>query len=73
MSYTYRFIPPSAKPPFRTVIRRTRGSYSHTTEPCGPIGFRYAVFRNRSSEVWVPVHDLTEESRAAIANAERTT
>jgi hypothetical protein len=67
MSYTYRYTIPSGSPPFKTIIRRTRGKYVRTTEPSGVFGFRYAVFQNRASEVWVPVHDLTPETKAAIA------
>lgn len=65
--YTYKYVEPSARPPFRSRIRFTRGQYVKTTEPCGPFGFRYAVFRNRRSEVLIPIHDLTPETKAAIA------
>lgn len=63
--YTYKWIKPSASPPFEKRIRRTRGKI---TPPCGPFGFRYAVFRNRSSEVLVPLHDLTIETRERLTN-----
>lgn len=67
MTYTYKFTPPSVTPPFRSVIKRTRGQYAGTTEPQGPFGFRYAIFRNRASEILIPLHDLTPETKAAIA------
>jgi len=66
MRYTYNYVKPSATPPFKTRIRWTNGRFSHITDECGAFGFRYAVFLNRASEVWVPVHDLTPESRAII-------
>lgn len=69
--YTYKWVEPSCTPPFKKSIRYTRGRYVCTTDPCGPFGFRYAVFRNKSSEVWVPVHDLTDETKVAIAKAEQ--
>jgi len=66
MSYTYRYTIPSLKLPFKTVIRRTRGTFNRITEPMGCFGFRYAVFLNRRSEVLVPVHDLTPETKERI-------
>lgn len=70
MRYTYKYVEPSVEPPFKKMIRFTRGRYVSTTEPCGPFGFRYAVFQNRASEVLIPWHDLTPETKAAIAKAE---
>lgn len=66
MTYTYKVTLPSVTPPFKTIIRRTRGAFVKVTEPTGCFGFRYAIFRNRASEVWVPIHDLTTESKAAL-------
>lgn len=68
-AYTYYYVKPSAVLPFKRIIRRTRGKYCGTTEPIGAFGFRYAIFRNRRSEVLVPTHDLTPETRTAIAAA----
>lgn len=69
MSYTY-FVTESAKgdglPPYKKTMKRTRGEYSHTTGPIGCFGFCYAIFRNKSSEVLVPVHDLTPATARAI-------
>lgn len=67
MSYTYFDIDPILGPSYKPLVRRTRGEYVGTTEPCGPHGFRYAVFRNRASEVRVPVQDLTPETKEKIA------
>lgn len=66
MKYTYRYTEPSVIPPFKTRIRYTRGRYLRTTESTGVFGFRYAVFATRAREVWIPLHDLTPESKAAI-------
>jgi len=65
-SYSYWHVKPSVKPPFEKVKRHTYGKFSHITQPMGVFGFRYAVFTNRRSEVLVPTHDLTPETRAAI-------
>lgn len=66
MRYTYRFTKPAVAPPFKTVIRFTRGTFDRITPPCGAFEFSYAVFRNKASEVWIPLHDLTTETRKAI-------
>ena len=66
MSYTYVYVEPGVKPPFKKIVKRTRGKLVRVTEPCGCFGFRYAVFRNLRSEVWVPTHDLTPETAAAV-------
>jgi hypothetical protein len=66
MPYTYYFIEPSTRTPFKKKLRRTRGEYIKTTEPMGCFGFRYAIFRNRASDVLIPTHDLTKETKAAI-------
>lgn len=66
MSHTYYYVPPIASPPFKKVIRRTRGAFVRVTDPTGCFGFRYAIFRNRSSEVHIPIHDLTPETKATI-------
>jgi hypothetical protein len=66
MAYTYKFTPPAVRGPYRSQIRRTRGAFVCITEPMGCFGFRYAVFRNRSSEVLVPLHDLTVQTRERI-------
>ena len=67
MSYTYRYLVPGATLPFRKIIRRTRGRFTRITEPTGTFGFRYAIFQNRAGEVWIPIHDLTNETKAAIS------
>ncbi len=68
-SYTYRFIPPSCHPPFKAVTRRTFGRFDRWTEPMGLCHVRYAVFRNRRSELLIPEYDLTPETKEAIARA----
>lgn len=64
--YTYKHVEPSVRPPFKTKIRRTRGEFVKVTGPCGVYGFRYAIFKNRASEIWIPVHDLTTETKALL-------
>jgi hypothetical protein len=68
--YTYWYLEPSDKPPFKKRKRFTRGRYIETTEPTGCFGFRYAIFHNRASDVWIPTFDLTDETREAIAQME---
>ena len=63
--YTYKYVEPGL-PPYKTVIKHTRGKFSHVTEPMGPFNFRYAVFVNRMSEVLIPLHDLTTETRGQL-------
>ena len=65
-NYTYFYVDPSDHPPFKKRVRFTRGKFVCITEPTGGFGFRYAVFANRASEVYVPVHDLTPETKCAI-------
>lgn len=67
MRYTYFYIEPACKPPFRKRVRYTLGKFVRITGPMGCFGFRYALFRNRASEVLIPVHDLTDETREAIS------
>ncbi|MCL4538014.1 MAG: hypothetical protein M1378_00165 [Bacteroidetes bacterium] len=54
------------------MVRFTKGKYIETTEPMGVFRFRYAVFRNQRSEVLVPVHDLTPETKKAIREIEQS-
>jgi len=63
--YTYKYVEPGL-PPYKTVIRHTRGKFSRVTEPMGPFNFRYAVFVNRMSEVFIPLHDLTTETHEQL-------
>lgn len=70
--YSFLFVEPSCTPPFKSIIRYTRGEYAGMTEPMGPFGFRYARFCNLSSDVLVPLHDLTPQTKAAIADIEST-
>ena len=64
--YTYKWIKPSSNPPFIKRIRFTRGKFCGWTPPMGLVNVPYAIFRNRASEVLVPIYDLTPETRAAI-------
>ena len=65
MSYTY-FHVNTGLPPYRKTIKRTRGKFWGITKPTGPFKFRYAVFDNRASRLYIPLHDLTPETKAAI-------
>jgi hypothetical protein len=69
MSYTYKFVNPRVFP-YKTTIRKTHGQYVETSQPMGSFGFRYAVFRTPYKFFYVPVHDLTEETKQAIAHAD---
>ena len=71
MRFTYNYVEPSVTGPFKKRVRFTRGRYVKTTEPLGTFGFRYAIFRNRASEVLIPLHDLTPETKAALAAADK--
>ena len=64
-SYTYHIVE-GIEPPFKKRIKRTFGRYIKTTDPCGAFGFRYAIFRNKSSELWIPTHDLTLETKERL-------
>lgn len=66
LMYTYNHVEPSVTPPFKKWIKRTRGKFSHITEPIGVFRFRYAVFVNRASELLIPLHDLTPETKKRI-------
>jgi hypothetical protein len=69
MKYTYRWIEPSGKPPFKKRIRFTRGRFVGWTEPTGLANVRYAMFENRASRLYIPVYDLTPETKAAIGES----
>jgi hypothetical protein len=66
MRYTYFYVEPSDKPPFKKRIRYTKGKFERITEPMGVFGFRYAMFRNTTNVVMAPIHDLTPETKQAI-------
>jgi hypothetical protein len=68
--YTYYYVKPSVRGPFKKVVRFTRGTFRGISNPTGTVGFRYAIFQNRCGSVWIPLHDLTPETKAAIAKAE---
>ena len=68
--WTYFYVKPAIAPPFTKTIRSTRGQYTHTTEPVGCHGFRYAVFRRKASELLIPWNDLTPASKATIQELE---
>lgn len=70
MKYTYRYTHWDAEPkkPFRTTIRFTRGEFICITKPTGIFGFEYAIFQTRSREHWIPIHDLTPETKQAVAD-----
>jgi hypothetical protein len=70
MKYTYRYTHPNAEPkkPFRTTIRFTRGEFICITKPIGTFGFKYAVFQRRLSQILIPVHDLTPETKQTVAD-----
>lgn len=65
--YTYRWIDPKTwKPGVKPVIRFTRGTFAGWTAPMGLANVPYAMFRNRSSELFIPIYDLTPETKAKI-------
>ena len=68
--YTYKYVEPSTAGPFVARIRYTRGRFSGWTKPMGFLNVRYAVFRNRASELLIPEYDLTAETKAAIPPAD---
>jgi len=49
-------------------IRRTKGKFCGWTEPMGILNVRYAIFRNRCSEILVPIYCLTKETKERISN-----
>jgi len=57
--YTYKdFV--TGKP------KRTRGRFAGWTQPTGLLQVRYAIFRNRYSDILVPEYCLTPETRLAV-------
>jgi len=69
--YSYFWIDPKSHPPYHKQIRHTRGQFVRMTPPMGIANVPYAVFRNRRSEWLIPEYDLTPQTRAAIAEAEK--
>lgn len=69
--HTYFWIDPSSHPPLDKQIRYTRGRFVKMTKPMGLLKVPYALFQNRRSQVYIPEYDLTPETKAAIALAER--
>ena len=70
--YTYRYIDPNnLEPPFHTKTRRTYGTFVRMTGPMGIPNVPYAIFRTRCGELLIPEYDLTSETKAAIAKAEK--
>ena len=65
-SYIVTENSPTSKSGFKNIVKHTRGKFSRVTEPMGPFEFRYAVFANKASEILIPVHDLTPETKKAI-------
>lgn len=47
-------------------IKRTKGSFVHWTERMGPLGVKYAVFRNPKGAILVPIYALTPETREQL-------
>jgi hypothetical protein len=47
-------------------IRKTRGTFQGWTKPTGLLHVRYAIFRNPSGDVLVPVYLLTAETKALL-------
>lgn len=64
-AFSYYYIKPSIGP-FEKQVKRTRGKFVRITEPMGCFKFRYAVFANRASELLIPLHDLTKETKLRI-------
>ncbi len=51
-------------------IHFTRGRFDGWTAGTGLIGAKYAIFRNRASEILVPEYLLTKETRDMITQPE---
>ncbi len=47
-------------------VRRTRGKFSHWSEPTGPLKQWYAIFENPRGFVCVPWYCLTPETKERI-------
>jgi hypothetical protein len=47
-------------------LKRTRGEFERWSEPTGPLGARYAIFRTKRTRVCIPAYCLTPETRAAL-------
>jgi len=65
-SYTYKWIQPSCSPSWTTKIRSTRGTFAGWTGKTGLLKVHYAVFRNRRSELLIPIYDLTAETKERL-------
>ncbi|MDO8357297.1 MAG: hypothetical protein Q7U76_12980 [Nitrospirota bacterium] len=69
--YTYNSVDPRVFP-FKKTVRFTRGEFAGWTPPMGIVNARYAIFRNKATELLIPVYDLTKETKERI-NALHTT
>lgn len=63
--YTYNFVDPGFGP-FKKRVRFTRGTFAGWTPRMGPVNVRYAIFRNKATELLIPVYDLTKETKDRI-------
>ena len=52
-------------------IRFTRGRFEGWTPGTGIIGAKYAIFRTKATEIFVPEYLLTKETRTAIEAAKK--
>jgi hypothetical protein len=70
MSYSYKFLDPSVvlTPGTKPKIRRTNGLYDRTVMRNFGHGVKFVcvVFKNRRSEVEIPIFDLTTETKSKL-------
>lgn len=63
--YTYNSVDPRVSP-YKKKVRFTRGTFAGWTPPMGLVKVPYAIFRNKATEILIPVYDLTKETKARI-------
>lgn len=63
--YTYNYVDPGMGP-FKKRVRFTRGKFAGWTPRMGIANVPYAIFRNKATELLIPVYDLTKETKERI-------
>ena len=63
--YTYYHVDPRVFP-YKKKVRFTRGEFAGWTPRMGIANVRYAIFRNKVTELLIPVYDLTKETKEAV-------
>lgn len=46
--------------------KKTFGKFGGFTNPTGPLDIKYAIFKNRCSDLFVPIYCLTAETMNSI-------